>query len=900
MTVHKKEGTTTTEWPAGLTPEWIQYLSDRGVKPEIARQRGYDVLLSGRRKANLGGEFATMHGLGPRGGLYIPLRGLLDPDGAECQLRIENPQPDRNGKLMKFKTPHGQRNVLATHPATIDLLGEPNQRIIIAEGITRVDAAAGYLIPAVGLTGCQNWRGGKPPRAIPDFDALAIRGNRFLLGFDGDITSNPDVHRAAQGLADLLIGKGADAVSTLVLPDGLGLDDWLAREAFANANEVWTELRKYSRAELGTRPARTPSALKKGQGVETVLLGDPTLDEWHRIAGWYAEHKERGRYLYDRLLDEWFEYTAPVWRPMVDGGKRLGDSIVRHHWGMAQELQDAGYLTEATLMGNKREVKSEANNRSGTGLWGGLRIAYDGVLTSPPTHDLATPDGVVDLRTGELRPHAPTDGTRAVTAGRYRPNDAQRLRGRLEAHLQDVLTSEGFASFLTLVGLTVSGRAQSYPGTITLIHGRARTGKGGIVRLVLGALGERGFQVKPEWLDPRKRGDTDATLWLIIFRQPLMIAIDEIGNTQEVSLLRLLDLTGDNQQSARRPFGKEPITGTILCAIWTTAVKSPRLATGTGLGGRLAALQTVRSTPIPEEHRKVGYEQDLLDAVITLGCMEAKRVYEPGYKGPTRDETAYATAVQDMDPVAAWLEALSGEWHGRLVVEALEQCRADTDDPDITDTLFGRRVGVSGRWDKMKPTGRGDSRRVLRLRDDAPLVGVGRKPDPLTRICAMPDCDQPVGPDGQFCTDCGAMGQGRVALGRPSPVTPALRRIAAEGVAILEAEGVETDLIEEAVAVLAGWDSNAELLHRIRPDAALGLSLPTQNAERAASPKIAVLTETMERVMDNLVNGATLGAETPDQLLNGKLQRWWEQLTEVVAEAPAGQQEEVGDGDDAE
>ena len=52
---------TDTSWPLGLTPTWIEYLASR---PEIARQRGYDVLLSVRRKPNLDGRFATMRGGG--------------------------------------------------------------------------------------------------------------------------------------------------------------------------------------------------------------------------------------------------------------------------------------------------------------------------------------------------------------------------------------------------------------------------------------------------------------------------------------------------------------------------------------------------------------------------------------------------------------------------------------------------------------------------------------------------------------------------------------------------------------------------------------------------------------------------------------------------------------------
>ena len=144
-----------TDWPAELDPDHIAYLTARAVTPAVARARGYASLKAGRRSASLDGSYSTMLGLGPHGGLLIPLRGILAPDGEDRQIRL----PDGAGDK-KFLTPAGQSPVLVTHPATVAAVTEDaDSPLIVAEGVTRVDALAAYGIPAVGILGCYGWRG---------------------------------------------------------------------------------------------------------------------------------------------------------------------------------------------------------------------------------------------------------------------------------------------------------------------------------------------------------------------------------------------------------------------------------------------------------------------------------------------------------------------------------------------------------------------------------------------------------------------------------------------------------------------------------------------------------------------------------------------------------------------
>ena len=276
-----------------LPEEWAKYLTDRAVPPEIARDRGYAVVQQGK---GVDGTYAAAHGFPKKAaGLLFPLHGLLNPGAV--QLRVD-PAVQRlfekpNGEPRKFLVPRGQANVLITHPATAHLLKKPKQAIFIVEGCTRVDALAAYGIPAVGILGVDNWKGGKPSVALPDFDALGIKGNRFIIVPDGDVRTNANVARAIlgnkrnPGLRRHLEGKRAASVHVVALPDGLGLDDWIAKHQPADGEALFHAVKEYivkDDAALRTPKPKPVASVHSGEGrpaalfAETVLLGDVRRD----------------------------------------------------------------------------------------------------------------------------------------------------------------------------------------------------------------------------------------------------------------------------------------------------------------------------------------------------------------------------------------------------------------------------------------------------------------------------------------------------------------------------------------------------------------------------------------------------------------------------------------------
>ena len=235
------------QWPADLRPEHRDYLWVRGVTPEAARARGYRSVRSGGGR-NVDESYAAAYpGLPRRSGLLMPLHPLLGGD-QRYQLRPDEPRLNSDQKPIKFESQAGFGNVLATSPLTASALRQETETIIIAEGVTRVDALAAYGIPAVAIPGCYAWR--DKNGVLPDFEALRLSGNAFILAFDGDAASNPSVNAALARFARYLRAKGA-VVGLLQVPDDddgrqRGLDDYLAEERFQDPGAVMRELQRHS------------------------------------------------------------------------------------------------------------------------------------------------------------------------------------------------------------------------------------------------------------------------------------------------------------------------------------------------------------------------------------------------------------------------------------------------------------------------------------------------------------------------------------------------------------------------------------------------------------------------------------------------------------------------------
>ena len=423
------------------------------------------------------------------------------------------------------------------------------------------------------------------------------------------------------------------------------------------------------------------------------------------------------RYLDRAEGPTWARFQDGCWQEMTTQDRSLIGFISANRFRIAGELEEAGWPEGAAALGNDRLW--DRQKHVGSDLWDGLRKACWGQVPESLQYHVGVKNGCVDLVTGELHPHHPECGQRGLAAGRYLPADWERLSKVAAAHLAPVFTPETQRAYLELIGLSLTGEAATYRGLV-LIQGKARSGKGGAVRLQRAALGQRSAAINADWFS-RRASDIDAETANILHRRYNSIATSELGLESLPHRKKVLAaLGGEDELSARRPHGAT-VTAIITALWWSSCVDLPKFDVGDGMAERLAVLRTIaKLSPRVKKPESRTFTQDLMDAVITgailairdSGFFDASPASYVAPGGP--GDAATAAGLAEMDALADWLETLPDSWDGALVEEARAQAQ-DYLGEEISATRFGTHIQHSERWDKRRQMVDGDQRTRLFL-----------------------------------------------------------------------------------------------------------------------------------------------------------------------------------------
>ena len=174
-----------------------------GIGTRVAVKRGYRTVTSKAELEGLG--FGRSQRIVPT--LLIP---VCSPTGevVSYQSRPDQPRIGKDGRPIKYETPHGSRMVLDVHPFAREMLGDPSVPLFITEGIKKGDALVSRGLCAVTLLGVWNWRGtneqgGKV--ALPEWEHIALNNDRQIyIVFDSDVMLKPQVHAALARLKSFL------------------------------------------------------------------------------------------------------------------------------------------------------------------------------------------------------------------------------------------------------------------------------------------------------------------------------------------------------------------------------------------------------------------------------------------------------------------------------------------------------------------------------------------------------------------------------------------------------------------------------------------------------------------------------------------------------------------------
>lgn len=278
-----------------LTDEHRQYLLAAAIKPEILDA-------SGIRSTPKGIAFPWADGLG----------------NELTQMRPDEPYVDENGRAVKYTFPAGSTMIL-------NRLRDdgPDAPVLICEGTKQQYAALSWAPPqyaVYGVAGCWCWT---------DADLTWTMGRTIYVLFDGDVTTNADVHKAACDFKDALELNGAESVRFVRTParGNEGLDDILARvgeERRATFFELWLSK---AVSKLPKAPAAKPanphfdkSGLLVQQATEKLLENQPAALTAERKVALYAGgvyHLDGAAFL-SAVADMLGDQFRPNWRTAME------------------------------------------------------------------------------------------------------------------------------------------------------------------------------------------------------------------------------------------------------------------------------------------------------------------------------------------------------------------------------------------------------------------------------------------------------------------------------------------------------------------------------------------------------------------------------------------------------
>ena len=707
----QRRGRTPEALEHDLTTAGYEYLQAPGISDEVIDASGVRLVRAGKAD---GTDTAADYGFPQRSfGLFFRTRPLLARDDASRGIlrRFDDGAGSRKfvnqkGAVQHLFTPPGFEAGLQVgrdYLNTPDAQDEANEHgYIVAEGITRVLALAGIRLPSLGINGSFGWRGKNRREggttSLPDWEAVAVKGQPLVIALDGDVATNPDVHDAGARFSQWLMGKGARSVSFILLPAHLGLDDWIAEQRAAGLDDeaIRRELSAL-RGDLPVRPIRRAAIVTTHDDDESPTM---EVSDWIAFGQWWAERHGRSRWVYstDPASLGWWAYIGNVWRPLLSTDMRLFDALAMYRYQYAHELATEGKPDLATMLGGTAFTTMAGRGEKGD-LWVGLRHACAGDIPEPASHVVGVPSGVVDLRDGTLHNHDPLFGIRALTRGDF-TGDVDAHKMALRQRFGKVFDEPVLREYIRLVALALTGMAQSYR-PLVMVTGPSGSGKGGACNVVLLALGGRAMGVGQDWIAQRDRSDIDAVGADILERRPAVVVVDEIGGDTGIQLSRVLTLTGNTEQRKRRPHGTLLI-GFYEFQLWTTTVYPPELDRSSGLERRLAVLSTQRKLDPGEIDELGGQTPRLLDAVVSLSCRQAREVYDRAtYRAPEGSVEAKADALADMDQVAEWLESQDNLDQVPVSEARVKACKAlDLPLDALTAAAFGAKVSSSTKWER--------------------------------------------------------------------------------------------------------------------------------------------------------------------------------------------------------
>jgi len=349
-------------------------------------------------------------------GMAVGAGMLISYPGTDhVRLRVDDPRPGKNG-AMRYATRPGDAPRLFIPPGLpTDWRADPTVEISITEGEKKAVAASQNGILTIALAGV--WCHQSKRKPLPDFDGISWTGRRVNVIGDSDLRDNEHALKGLRGLRSDLCRRGA-AVKLLVLPPNgeskVGLDDYLLTHSVEDLHSLLAIVETMKARATQTMLPSTP-----------VVVSGSTMDRCTDLANasiFTRDFGDRVRFVNEsaggsELHGTWHVYDGRAWARDADSEVlRLATTCLQREYVQAKGADER---TRKLVSGSLNERRRAAMLKYAASL--------KPIATTPGVFDrdpwaLCVANGILNLRTSELRPHNPAEMHSRIIPIRYDPS----------------------------------------------------------------------------------------------------------------------------------------------------------------------------------------------------------------------------------------------------------------------------------------------------------------------------------------------------------------------------------------------------------------------------------------------------------------------------------------------